>query len=58
MQTSRSNGATSGKLLVAHMGESVKGATVAKLFQVVSDGDSFVPLRSSANRDEGAQSEV
>ena len=40
------------------MGESVKGATVAKLFQVVSDGDSFVPLRSSANRDEGAQSEV
>ncbi|RDW66892.1 hypothetical protein BP5796_09641 [Coleophoma crateriformis] len=31
----------------------LKGATVARLFAQISDGESFVPLRSSVNRDEG-----
>ena len=30
------------------------GATVARLFAQISDGQSFVPLRGPANRDEGS----
>ncbi|KAL3418961.1 hypothetical protein PVAG01_09182 [Phlyctema vagabunda] len=32
----------------------LKGATVARLFAQISDGESFVPLRSPVNRDEGS----
>jgi hypothetical protein len=31
----------------------LKGATVARLFALISDGPTFVPLRGPKNRDEG-----
>jgi hypothetical protein len=37
---------------------SLRGSTVARLFAEISDGESFVPLRSPANRDESGDSSV